>query len=180
MNTMLFASLLLPFALGKGFGRLARSDDAPVPIPPVPGTVTVPTPDNPEAIPGFSLKANTTCECYDVWTDTDANAACVDIDGCPLDACDGDENGSWCLVLDTPTGCATEEGDNEGWAYCTPKTPDNPEGIPGFSLKANTPCQCYDMWTDTKSDPSCVDKRGCPTKACDGDAGGPWCLVLDT
>merc|ERR1712071_699121 len=119
--------------------------------PPPPSAVSV----------GVSSPAD--CKCVDVWTDTDSNAACVDIEGCPTTACDGDSK-SWCLIENN--GCAQEEADG-GWAYCSPPPPPSAVSV-GVSSPAD--CKCVDVWTDTDSNAACVDIEGCPTTACDGDS----------
>jgi hypothetical protein len=60
------------------------------------------------------------CVCMPTWGIlVKVEPTCANQRGCPDSACDNDQIGPWCLVVNL--GCATAEGDGS-WAYCSPGT----------------------------------------------------------
>merc|ERR1711971_900463 len=77
-----------------------------------------------KAVPGTlepqELAVGQTCTCAAGWSSPKDGAGCVDQSGCPTKACDGDADGSWCIV-DNP-GCSNSADPNDPtWFYCTPE-----------------------------------------------------------
>jgi len=81
------------------------------------GTLTVVADEAPSSAPStWKDVSSEMCECVDEWTDEASGGTCGEVQfGCPKSACDGDTDGSWCVIK--YSGCMGEV-DGEGWAYC--------------------------------------------------------------